>query len=128
MVPDEAPHASGQRTAAFVVGGVGVAGLALGAVFGIVALGKNGDLRNACGGDVHTCVLPAGSPSVTGPRDSARSASTVSTIAFIAGGAALAGGVVLFATAPSAASVASVRVGAAAGPGEAKILVGGRFE
>jgi hypothetical protein len=122
---DSSSSGGTQRTAAFVAGGVGVAGLAAGAIFGVVALADQGNLRDACGGSVSRCLAPNGAASVTGPQDSARTAATVSTVAFIAGGLALAAGVVLLVTAPAGHRV---EIGASGGPGAANLSVGGRFE
>lgn len=85
-----------QRVLAIVAGGAGVAGLAVGGVFGFVAKGHNDDAAGHCAGSLCDA---AGIASL----DQARSAATVSTVGFIAGGALLAGGVVLWLTAPSAA-------------------------
>jgi hypothetical protein len=54
-MPSEGHAGSAQRTAGFVTGGVGLALLGVGGAFGIAALVKSGDLRNACGGDVQRC-------------------------------------------------------------------------
>jgi hypothetical protein len=122
---DSSSSGGTQRTAAFIAGGVGIAGLAAGAIFGVVALADQGNLRDACGGSVSRCVAPSGAASVTGPQDSARSAATVSTVAFIVGGLAVAAGVVLFVTAPAGHRV---EIGASGGPGAANLSLGGRFE
>ncbi len=63
---DSSSSGGTQRTAAFVAGGVGIAGLAAGAIFGVVALADLGNLRDACGGCVSRCVAPSGAASVTG--------------------------------------------------------------
>lgn len=60
--------------------GVGVVGIGVGAVAGIVALGKSSKVRNACT-DVHC------PPSAKDDVDSGRTAATVSTLAFAVGGA-----------------------------------------
>ncbi|HEX3769798.1 MAG TPA: hypothetical protein VHV30_02980 [Polyangiaceae bacterium] len=112
---------SGQRTAAYITGGAGIAGIVVGVVFGLVALHDQSDLKSACGGDVLQCQKQPGDPNVTGPQSSAKSAGNVSTVAFIVGGVALATGVVIFATAPSGPRV---EVGLA-GP---RLTIGGRFE
>jgi hypothetical protein len=85
-----------QRIAAVAVGGAGVVGVVLGAVFGLHAKSKlddsnaNGhcDASDACDG-----------PGLT-LRSEAKSAATVSTVAFALGGVAIAGGAVLWFTAP----------------------------
>jgi hypothetical protein len=98
MTPD-APRARGsaQRTAALVAGGVGAVGLGVGAVFGLMAKSKNDDARTPERCPTETRCHPDGKLLL----EDASSAATVSTIAFAAGGAALAAGVVLFVTAPS---------------------------
>jgi hypothetical protein len=93
-----------QRTAAWLSIGVGAAGLVVGGVTGVLAIGKGHDLssnprcqNNACG------------PSQQDKVESYNSMRTISTIGFIAGGVATATGVVLLLTtrsgpaAPSAA-------------------------
>ncbi len=90
---------AGQRTIGFIVGGVGVAGIAVGAVTGLVAMGKNSDSKKACPND-------GGCPDADAVKanDSARTFGTVSTIAFIAGGILAAAGAVVIFTAPTATS------------------------
>lgn len=87
---------SGQRTVGFIVGGVGVAGVAVGAVTGLIAMGKNSDSKKACPND-GACA----SSDAVSANDSAKTFGLVSTIGFIAGGAALAAGAILIFTAPS---------------------------
>ena len=99
-----------QRTVGFVVGGIGVAGLAVGAVTGLIAMGKNNDSKQACPND-GAC----GSSDAVDAADGARQFGTVSTIAFVAGGVGAALGIVLVLTAPSSSSErASARPGARA--------------
>jgi len=78
------------RTVGWVAGAAGVVGLGLGAVFGMVAIsdknGANCDASKMCD---------------AGPLGSARSAATVSTVGFIAGGVLLAGGAALVLVGPS---------------------------
>lgn len=87
---------SPQRTWAVVVGGVGVAGLALGAIGGLVAIGENASSTKECPNDG-----PCASAAALRSNASARDWATVSTIAFAGGGALVALGVTLFLTAPS---------------------------
>ena len=97
--PDQptSSHGSTQRVVGIAVAGVGVVGVAVGAVFGLVASGKKGDAGNNCNPDLSRC-------NSTGVSDmsSARSSATIATVGFIAGGALVAGGVVLYLTAPKA--------------------------
>lgn len=62
--------------------GVGVIGVGVGSVFGIVALGKASDVKDACSG---TRCPPSSKDDV----DSGRSAATISTVGFVVGGAGL---------------------------------------
>jgi hypothetical protein len=93
---DGAASGSTQRTLGFVVGGVGVAGLAAGAITGLIAIGKNNDSKQTCpdsGGCKSSAAVDA--------ADSAKQLGTLSTIAFIAGGVATTVGAVLVLSAPS---------------------------
>jgi hypothetical protein len=69
---------------------VGVAGLVVGAVFGVMAANDKSaaqcDATNAC---------------KHGPLSDARNAATLSTVGFVAGGALLAGGIALVLLAPT---------------------------
>jgi hypothetical protein len=84
------------RTVAFVVGGIGIAGLVVGGVTGALALSKSNASQSACG-SASDC--PQHSASVS-DYNSASSLSTVSTIAFVGGGVALAAGVTFFLLSP----------------------------
>lgn len=109
---DSAPRAkaSTTRTLAWVSLGVGGAGLALGGVTGILALGKRKsiDASENCMGD--QC-FPAEQPLA----DSYNSLRTWSSVGFIAGGALAATGVVLLLAGPSAK--------ASTGPGPSAALL-----
>ncbi len=110
----------GQRTAGIVLGGVGVAGVIVGSIFGITAINKNSDAEELCPkGDV--CDDPEG---VT-LTDDAKSAALVSNIAFGVGGAALIGGAVLYLTAPT--ETTALRAVPAIARDSAFIQLGGRF-
>jgi hypothetical protein len=89
------PFWSGQRIAGAALGGAGVVGIAVGAAFGAIALGKNSQ-SNADGHchDGNVC-------DSTGfaLRHDARSAGTASTVGWVAGGVLLAGGAATFFTA-----------------------------
>ncbi len=95
---DQQGPAISQKTAGFIVGGVGVAGLALGTVFGLKVNSDNSKSDGIC---------PTGQPCTTQDRASydsavsdARSARTMSLVSFGVGGAALATGAILVFTAP----------------------------
>ena len=88
-----------QRAVGWVALGVGVTGLAAGTVFGVRTLSQKSTVDEHCAGS--RCD-DAGLRANDGAKDSA----TLSTIAFVVGGAALATGIVLLVTAPSARSTA----------------------
>jgi len=113
---DDASAGKTQRYVAYGLGGLGVVAVGVGAAFGLTAISKNNESNDkGCFGN--QCTAPAASL-----RNDARSAGTISTVAFSVGGAALAGGVVLFLTAPSSknpSNRASARV--LLGPGSIAI-------
>jgi hypothetical protein len=75
------------RTPAFVAVGVGAAGLILGGVSGLIALGKKDDVRDAClGTNAQRCV---------NERDSGYRAADISSAAFSVAGASLVTGALL---------------------------------
>jgi hypothetical protein len=94
-----------QRALAIASAGVGVIGVALGAVFGLQSISKHNDAEQACPGK---CATQSG----VDLWNSARSAGDISTVAFVVGGAALAAGAVLWFTgAPSSGGGARVGIG-----------------
>jgi hypothetical protein len=86
------------RTLALVLGGAGVAGIAVGAVFGVMAIGKHSDVTSRCAG-FPTCP-EADRAALDDLNTSAQRNGTISTIGFAAGGALLAGGALIFFAAP----------------------------
>jgi hypothetical protein len=99
--PDEPPppedDGGSQRTVAYIVGGIGVAALAAGGVFALLAKGNNDDSLSECDDeDPNRCSVRGKSL-----RDDAISKANIATIAGIAGGVALAAGVTLYVTAPT---------------------------
>jgi hypothetical protein len=126
--PDRiAPSWSGRKTLAVVVAGVGVAGIGVGSFFGVSAMSSWSNAQNEC--PSAGCIQRA---QAQADHDSAATSSTISTIAFIAGGALVAAGGVLFLTAPShgeetAVARPSLRVAPTAGPGVTGITMQGSF-
>jgi hypothetical protein len=123
--PDDEPREtwSGQKTAAIVVLGVGVAGVAMGSVFGIMAASSWSDADAACGpGDPRQC-----SPEGAEAGEDASTSALVSTIGFGVGAAAIVGAGVLWFTAPDGGSETALRVRPAVGPGGVALDVKGRF-
>jgi hypothetical protein len=97
-----AQDGSSQRTVGFIVGGVGVVGLAVGAVTGLMAIGQANEAKDTCPSD-GSCA----SQSAVDASEGARSLGLISTIGFIAGVAGVATGSILIFTAPSNKEVAT---------------------
>jgi hypothetical protein len=103
----------GLRVAAVVVGSAGVAGIGVGAVFGLLSLSKHNDATKACPPPGTTCPTSEGA----GLWNDAYSLGNVSTVAFVAGGVALATGVVLWLVAPRRTETAGTAAQLVVGPG-----------
>lgn len=99
-------NGSAQRTTGLVFGGAGVIGVGLGSFFGLRASSKWSDAKATCTDYPFDCGTKG-----TDLSSSARSAGTVATIAFVAGGALLATGIVLYLTAPKNESSLALSVG-----------------
>ncbi|RLB63745.1 MAG: hypothetical protein DRI90_06165 [Deltaproteobacteria bacterium] len=82
-------------TIGLVMGGLGLAGIGVGSAFGLIAMSKKNEVDELCPDE--TKCTAAG----IAINDEAKTAGTVSTIGFVAGGALLVGGLVLWLTAPS---------------------------
>jgi hypothetical protein len=118
------PFWGSQRVAGLVVGVVGLAGLGVGSAFGAIASSKWSTAKtNDCGG---TTMCSAAGVTLVGD---AKSAATVSTGMFIAGGVLVAAGVVVFATAPRAKAPARAGLVLAPAPiaGGAAFIAKGEF-
>jgi serine/threonine-protein kinase len=92
-----------RRVIGLVVGGAGVVGLGVSAVFGLVSKSKHDDAGKHCDSDTNHCDATGVSL-----RDDARQAGTISTIVFLVGATALATGAVLYFTAPKKVGGAAV--------------------
>jgi hypothetical protein len=115
--PSPEPAWPAQKTWAIVAGSVGVAGLATGAVLGLVASSKK-----------TTLVSEQTDPGIGATRfasdlDDAKGYATASTVAFIGGGVFVAAGAVLWLTAPSPQPSVGLRVRIAPELGRANGLV-----
>jgi hypothetical protein len=86
---------SGLRTVGYALAGVGVVGIAVGAVTGFMAIGKNNTAKEKCPNE-GACADKDG----VDANDQAKTFGLYSTIGFGAGAACLIGGVVLILTAP----------------------------
>jgi hypothetical protein len=103
-----------QRTIGYVVGAVGVVGLAVGGYFGYHAMDLNKQSKAQCRADDPNACTSEGAAM----REDAQSAATVSTITSIGGGVLVGTGLTLVLTAPSASSTrASSTPGQVASPG-----------
>lgn len=115
---DKPAEASGNRTLGFVLVSAGGVGLAVGGVTGILALSNAGKVKDTCGPSYLTCDQASVDDAAAG-----KTMATVSTVAFIAGGALLAGGLYFVFTSPakSAATSNGARTGIAIGPAGAAL-------
>ncbi len=90
---------SGMRIASYAALGVGVAGVAVGTIFGLQSKSKADEADDLCGGNRESCEVSPGTPvalEVQGLNDDAGSAQTVSLIGFGAGIVGLGVGATLF--------------------------------
>lgn len=93
---EEATRGDSQRTIGIALGGVGVAGLVAGSVFGALAFSKKSEADSHCAPPDYRQCTRAG----VDAGDASETFGTISTVAFIAGGALAVGGAVLYLTAP----------------------------
>jgi hypothetical protein len=119
---------STQKTLGLVMGGVGVAGLAVGTVFGAMAMSKASSSKDLC--SAGNC--PAGNrQEAIKDHDDAAKAANAATVGFIAGGALAAAGAVLFFTAPSATeragTLGALRIAPIVGPDGNGVWMRGSF-
>lgn len=121
--PATEPESSGSalRTTGIIVGAVGLVTLGVGTAFGLSAKSKNDDAASMCSG------LECRDPRALTLTDEARSQATISTFGFVAGGALLAGGVVLYLVAPKSESKTALHVAPRVGMNTAVLSLGGTF-
>jgi hypothetical protein len=117
--PSSGEEMSSLRTVGFITGGVGLAGLAVGTVFGVLAFSTEGKARDVCPN--------AGCPTPDGldRHERARTQAMMSTIGFVAGALLTAGGLVLVLSAPRGHAPASATLRLRLGPGS--LDLGGSF-
>jgi hypothetical protein len=106
------PTGGSSRWLGWTLGGVGVAGLAVGGVFGAKTFSDKSTLRNECTGN--RCPSRA-----SGDISTANTDAMVANVAFIGGAALVAGGIVLLLVHPSASAPAAAqgRITTSVGPG-----------
>jgi hypothetical protein len=114
------------HTWAFVSGGLGIAGIGAGTVFGLLTLSAWSSAKSACGGNASQCTDASSAQS---HRSTAESDATISTVGFIAGGVFLAAGAVLYFTGQeqAASPAASVTAVPSVAPGQAGLSLIGTF-
>jgi hypothetical protein len=95
-VGENIPWWSTRRKIGVGVASAGLVGVVVGSVFGVMTLGKSSDSKAHCSPGLERCDSIG-----MGLQSDARTTARVADVAFAVGGAALVGGVVLFATAPS---------------------------
>ncbi|MDQ3335143.1 MAG: hypothetical protein M4D80_08275 [Myxococcota bacterium] len=125
IVVDEKPTPkSSRKKIGFAMVGVGGALVITGGVFGVIARGRNNDAKDICGGNIDACD-PARIGDAQDKIDSARSAGNISTVAMIAGGAAVVTGIVFIVTAPSVKR--GVAIAPSIGTDSAGVVFSGAF-
>jgi hypothetical protein len=102
-------HGGARRTVGFVIGGLGLAAAGVGAVTGILVLDRKSTVDDNC--DAAKRCNPTGAEAA----DSGRTLAPISTVSLVAGGVALAAGVVLVLT--SGSSDRESRAALTVGPG-----------
>lgn len=110
---------STQRTIGLVLAGAGVVGVGVGSVFGIMSMKNHSTVESECRAPEYKLCSAAG----VDAGESAIRNGNVSTVGFIAGGVLLAGGAVLWFTAPKG----NVAITPAVGPGAASLGLSTRF-
>jgi hypothetical protein len=94
----EAPSST-QRTLGLVSGGVGIAGLVTGAIFGVISISAHSSVVGRC--PTYPRCSTSDRTVLDDTNAKAENTGTISTVAVIAGLALLAGGALLYFTAPS---------------------------
>jgi hypothetical protein len=115
-----------QRLAGIVLTGVGLAGVAIGAVFGALTINDWSHSKSEC---ASTANCPSHEQAVA-DRQSAITAATISDVGFIAGGVVVATGVAVWLTAPAGTedtAAVAVRLAPSLGPGLAGFTLAGAF-
>lgn len=116
-VPPATPVPAGgtgtQKTLALVTGALGIAGVAIGATAGLIAIGKKNDAQATCPDE---CATQQG----VNDWNDAKTVANISTVGFIVGGVGLAGAAALWFTAPSSGDEPKAQVGL--GPGVVRVM------
>jgi hypothetical protein len=125
--PSDTGRGNGQRILGLTLAGLGAVSIGIGSGLGIDAASKKGvaDDPTKClhtaDGKLHC------NKDGTDQLDSANASATISTVLFVAGGALIAGGIVLFIASPKAAATAETKTGVRIAPTLGGLLVSGTF-
>ncbi len=122
--PPPPPRRSKRKLFGMIALGAGAGAVIAGSVFGLIAHGHYADAEDTCGGSIDACD-PGQLAGAQQQVDDARSAGNLSTGLFVVGAAAVAGGIVLYVTAPRTERAIALRpVASASGGG---LALSGRF-
>jgi hypothetical protein len=115
-----------QKSVGLTLGVAGAVGLGLGGVFGLLTASAWNRAKSACGGNPSQCTSVA---SGQADRSTAVTDATISTVSFVAGGALLEAGLILFFTAGSAGRPAKTgwTLAPAVGPRQAAVTLEAAF-
>jgi hypothetical protein len=120
-----------QKVIGLTLGGAGVIGVGVGSVLGAMTLSAWSSVKNACGAGGASRCSSSNPAAVTSDHDTARTDGTISTVAFVAGGAFVATGLVVFLTgghrSPEGRPASAVAVAPSFGPGHAGVAFSGAF-
>lgn len=110
--PGEAAPSTGSsvRTTGLVLGGVGLATLVAGGVFGALSVTAHASYEKNCGATIGAPASACTQAGVNGEQDAATKG-TVSTVLFVVGAAAVASGAVFYFMAPSGPALTRVGIG-----------------
>jgi hypothetical protein len=121
---DESAEGQGTDPLVFVLAGVGVVGVGLGATFALMAGSTNDDSKALCQKDDPNRCNQEG----VDMRNDALAQGNIATVAFIAGGAALAGaGIWFLVDSGGSAKATAMAAGVSATPGGATVVIRGGF-
>jgi hypothetical protein len=113
-----------QKAVGLVGGGIGIAGLVVGGIFGARALSDKSAQTTAC--NASPCIGDARTRALA-DHSSAGIDGTISTVGFVAGGALLAGGLALFFTSRTTERAPAITLLPRLGPHGGELSLGGSF-
>jgi len=124
-IGDEASRGRTRKILGASIAGGGAAVMIVGGVFGLRARSQFADAKDTCGGSIDSCA-PGRLDDAQAQVDTARTSGTISTVLFVAGGAAAITGAVLYMTAPRA-EVRGVAIAPVVEPQFAGLTLSGGF-